>query len=344
MNPITFQAIKVLTVGSLSFLISFLFAPKLIDILVENQCWRKKVRDKSIDGKDLEYFNKLHSEKETNVPRMGGILLWFTPILLAFIFSFLGGFNFVSRSETYLAFFALAVGAILGLVDDVTQIMEKGKYIAGGLSLRWRLFIFALMGLIGSWWIYFKLGIHTIYMPLVGNIDIGIWYIPFFILVMMATYSGGVIDGLDGLAAGSFIYMFTAFGFIAFLLGKFNLATFSLAIVGSLLAFLWFNIPPAKFYMGETGTMALCASLVVIAFLSNSIMMLPIIGFLLVIESGSVILQLLSKRFRGKKIFLSSPIHHHFEAKGWPSYTITMRFWVIASITAILGVIIRMLG
>ncbi len=344
MDPITFQAIKVLTIGSLSFLLSFIFAPKLIDILCQNKCWRKKVREKSIDGRDLEYYNKLHCENEINIPRMGGILFWFTPLLIAVIFTFYSDFNFVDRGETYLAFFALIVGAILGLVDDVLQIIEKGKYIAGGLSLRWRLVIFALMGAVGGWWIYFKLGIHTIYVPLIGNVALGILYIPFFILVMMATYSGGVIDGLDGLAAGSFVYMFGAYAFIAFLLGKFNLAAFALAIVGSLLAFLWFNIPPAKFYMGETGTMALCASLVIVAFLSNSIMVLPIIGFLLVIESGSVILQLLSKKIRGKKIFLSSPIHHHFEAKGWPPYTVTMRFWIIGAISAILGVIIRMLG
>jgi phospho-N-acetylmuramoyl-pentapeptide-transferase len=160
----------------------------------------------------------------------------------------------------------------------------------------------------------------------------------------MATYSGGVIDGLDGLAGGSFASIFAAFAGIALFTGQINLAAFCAVILGALLAFLWFNIPPARFYMGEIGTMGLTAVLTVVAFMTNSVLVLPIIGFLLVIESGSVILQLLSKKFRHKKILLAAPIHHHFEAKGWPAYKVTMRFWVIGVVAAILGLGIRLLG
>lgn len=341
---VSYNIVKVLTVGAMSFGISFALAPFLIKFLYDNKCWRKEVRQKSIDGKDLEFCNKFHSENETKVPRMGGILIWIAPIILALLFLNVPSLNFLSRSETYLAFFALIVAAILGLVDDISQIFKKGKYIAGGLSLKWRLFVFAMMGLVGGWWIYFKLGISDIYVPFLGDINISWFYILFFIVVMMATYSGGVIDGLDGLAAGSFIYMFAAYTIIAYWKGRIDLAAFSLAIVGSLLSFLWHNIPPAKFYMGETGTMALCASLVVVAFLSNSILVLPIIAFLLVIESASVIIQLLSKKYRKKKVFLASPIHHHFQALGWPTYKVTMRFWVIGAVCALVGVIIRLLG
>ena len=161
---------------------------------------------------------------------------------------------------------------------------------------------------------------------------------------MMATYSGGVIDGLDGLAGGAFAAIFGAYAVIALFLGQINLAAFSAVILGAILAFLWFNIPPARFYMGESGMMGLCAALTVIAFLTDSVLVLPIIGFLLVIESGSVILQLLSKKFRNKKIWLAAPIHHHFEAKGWPAYRVTMRFWVIGVVAAIVGVTIRLFG
>ncbi len=343
-NMVSFNIVKVLTIGTLSFLLSFALAPFLIKFLYDKKCWRKEVRSKSIDGRELEFCNKFHSENETKVPRMGGILIWLAPIILALIFLNSDSLNFLSRSETYLAFFALIVAAILGLVDDLSQIFERGKYIAGGLSLKWRLLVFALMGLVGGWWIYFKLGISEIYVPFVGDIYVGWFYILFFVIVMMATYSGGVIDGLDGLAAGSFIYIFSAFAIIAFWKGSIDLAAFSLAIVGSLLSFLWHNIPPAKFYMGETGTMALCASLVVVAFLSNSILVLPIIAFLLVVESASVIIQLLSKKFRNKKVFLASPIHHHFQALGWPTHKVTMRFWVIGAVCALIGVIIRLLG
>jgi phospho-N-acetylmuramoyl-pentapeptide-transferase len=161
---------------------------------------------------------------------------------------------------------------------------------------------------------------------------------------MMAVYSGGVIDGLDGLAGGAFISMFAAFSGIALFLGQIDIAAFCAVILGALSAFLWFNIPPAKFYMGETGMMGLCATLTVVAFLTDSVLVLPVIGFLLVLESGSVILQLLSKKFRHKKIFLASPIHHHFEAKGWPHYQVTMRFWIVGAVMALIGITLRLLG
>ena len=172
----------------------------------------------------------------------------------------------------------------------------------------------------------------------------GIWYIPFFIIVMLAVYSGGVIDGLDGLAGGNFATIFGAFAVIAGFRGQYDIAALCAAIGGTLLAFLWFNIPPARFYMGESGTMGLCTALTVIAFLTDSVLVLPIIGLVLVAEAGSVILQQLSKRFRKKRIFKASPIHYHFEAKGWPHYKVTMRFWVIGIIVAVIGVAVRLLG
>ena len=161
---------------------------------------------------------------------------------------------------------------------------------------------------------------------------------------MLACWSGGVIDGLDGLGGGAFLSMFAAFGLIAFVSNQVNLAAFCWAICGALLTFLWFNIPPARFYMGETGSLALTSTLAVVAFLTDSILVLPIIGGLLVLEVGSIILQLLSKRIRGKKIFQSTPIHHHFEAIGWAPQKVTMRFWIIGVVLAIIGVAIRLLG
>jgi len=362
-TPITVASlVKVLTIGSLSFLIAIVFAPLLIKFLYEKKMWRKSVRDKAIDGANVSNFQKFHSEGEISTPRMAGILFWLPPLILAVIFYFLrtsnvamlSKFNFWDRSQTWLPFFALIVASLVGLVDDLMQIYGRGKYIAGGLSLRYRLLVIGLMGLVGGWWMSHNLGWQLIYVPFVGNWDLG-WqtiggagfslaYILFFIIVMMATYSGGVIDGIDGLAGGSFLSMFAAYGVIAFIGNQINLACFCFAIFGALLAFLWFNIPPAKFYMGETGSMGLCASLAVVAFLTNSVMVLPIIGILLAVEAGSVIIQLLSKRFRGKKIFLAAPIHLHLEAIGWPPYKVTMRFWIIGILAAFIGVIIRIIG
>jgi phospho-N-acetylmuramoyl-pentapeptide-transferase len=347
------DVIKIFTLGTVSFIIAFLLTPFLTHFSYKYKLWRKEVRQKAIDGGEVTVFQKFHKEGEINVPRMGGILIWGTVLITIFLFWgisqitdiwWLDKLNFLSRSQTWLPLFALIAASLLGLTDDVLQVFGKGKYIGGGLSLQKRLFLVALIGLIGALWFYFKLDWTTIHIPGVGDLEINGWYVPLFVLIMMAVYSGGVIDGLDGLAGGSFAAIFAAFAGIALFLGQIDIAAFCTAILGALLAFLWFNIPPARFYMGESGTMGLCAVLTVIAFLTDSVLVLPIIGFLLVIESGSVILQLFSKKFRHKKIFLSAPIHQHFEAKGWPHYKVTMRFWIIGAVMAIVGITIRLFG
>jgi phospho-N-acetylmuramoyl-pentapeptide-transferase len=347
------DVIKIFTLGAAGFIIAFLLTPTLTHFLYKHKLWRKEVRQKAIDGGEVTFFQKFHKEGEVKVPRMGGVLIWGTVLITIFLFWLLSQItdiwwleklNFLSRGQTWLPLFTLIAASLLGLTDDVLQIFGKGKYIGGGLSLKKRLLVVALIGLIGALWFYFKLDWTTIHIPGIGDLEINGWYIPIFVLVMLAVYSGGVIDGLDGLAGGAFASIFAAFAGIALFLGQIDIAAFCAVILGALLAFLWFNIPPARFYMTETGTMGLCATLTVIAFITDSVLVLPIIGFLLVAESGSVILQLLSKKFRHKKIWLSTPIHQHFEAKGWPHYKVTMRFWVIGAVMAIIGVTIRLLG
>ena len=160
---------------------------------------------------------------------------------------------------------------------------------------------------------------------------------------MATAFSVNETDGLDGLAGGTLLFAFASFGVIAFITGKYDLAAFCGVIVGALLAFLWFNINPARFYMGDTGAMSLGITLGVIAMLTNSALILPVIGLIFVIESLSVIIQQLSKKIRGKKIFISSPVHHHLEASGWSEPKIVMRFWVIAGVSAAMGLIIFLL-
>jgi len=334
-------------------LVAFFLTPFLTNLMFKHRLWKKKVRDKSIDGGGLPFFQKFHSEGEVNVPRFGGVLIWLTVLILIVFFSVLSKFtdiqwieklDFLSRNQTWLPLFSLIAASLLGLIDDVLQVMGQGRYIGGGLSLRKRLLLVALIGLVGALWFSYKLEWNSIHVPGWGDLMINGWYIPIFVIVMLAVYSGGVIDGIDGLAGGAFALIFAAYSGIALFLNQIDIASFCAVILGALLAFLWFNIPPARFYMGETGVMGLCATLTVIAFLTDSVLVLPIIGFLLVIESGSVIIQLLSKKFRKKKVFLASPLHLHFEAKGWPPFKVTMRFWVIGAVSAIIGIAIRLLG
>ena len=289
------------------------------------------------------------------MPRLGGLLFWVVPSLIALFFYWLAKtteiplfdkLNFLSRNQTWLPFFAMVAGAILGLIDDLLQIYGKGTYRGGGLALSRRIFFVLLIASAGAYWFYFKLGFETIYVPGFGDLYINGLYIPLFIITMLGVFSGGVIDGVDGLAGGVFASIFAAYAGIAFFGNppQIDIATFAAVILGALLAFLWFNIPPARFYMGETGMLGLTTAITVIAFLTDSIIVLPIIAFLLVAETASVIIQFSAKKWLGKKIFLVAPIHHHFEAIGWPSHKVTMRFWIISVVTAIIGMVVALIG
>ena len=353
MTFLTFNVIKVFSLAAIASTIAVLWCPLLTNFLYKHKLWKKSARLKTITGEDAPVFNSLHKEREVGVPRMGGLLIWLTVVFVIFLFfivsliwpgSLLAQLNFLSRGQTWLPLFTLVAASMLGFLDDVLQVFGKGKYIGGGLSFKKRLFVVMLLGLIGSIWFYQKLGWDVVYVPFLGDVPIGIWYIPFFILVMTACWSGGIVDGLDGLAGGIFASIFGAFAIIAFSQGKVDLAAFCAVILGTLFSFLWFNIPPARFYMGETGILGLTTVLSVVAFLTDSVYVLPIIAGILVVEVLSVIIQLLSKKFRKRKIFLSTPIHHHFEAIGWPSYKVTMRFWIVGIVLAIIGVAVRLLG
>ncbi len=352
-TTLTFNVIKVLGISALASGIAILWCPLLIDFLYKHKLWKKEARLKAISGEDAVVFNSLHKERETKVPRFGGILILVTTVFVVFAFyiislifpdSFFAGFNFLSRSQTWLPLATFIVASLAGLFDDILVVSSLGKYIGGGISFKKRLLTVLVIGLVGAIWFYSKLGWDTISIPLLGHFSIGIWYIPFFVLVMVACWAGGVIDGLDGLAGGSFASIFGAFTIISFAQGKVDLATFCAVITGTLFSFLWFNIPPARFYMSEVGILGLTTTLSVVAFLTDSVFVLPIIAGLLVLEVGSVILQLLSKKFRHKKIFLSTPIHHHFEAIGWPAYKVVMRAWIVGIVLAIIGVVIKLLG
>ena len=354
------DVVKIFLPLTVSFFLGIAITPILTGYLYRNEMWKKKAKTVAPDGRGTPIFNQLHKDKEVGTPKMGGIIIWFSAALTMIVIwlsakfsssDLLHKLDFLSRDQTWLPLAALLVGAFVGLVDDFMEIRGVAGWPAGGLSLKKRIFVVAFVGLLAAFWFYFKLEVVTTTLPFLGTVYLGAFFIPFFVLVTVAVYSGGVIDGIDGLAGGIFSIIFSAYAVIAFYQSQINLAAFCAVIVGGLLAFLWFNIPPARFYMSETGSMALTLTLAVVAFMADSvadgkgIAVLPIIAFPLVATTLSDIIQLLSKRFRhGRKVFLVAPLHHHFEALGWPAAKVTMRYWVIGVICAVMGLIVAMVG
>lgn len=352
LDPTTVDAIKVFLPTAVSFFIGIGITPLVTDYLYKNKMWKKSA-GKSAPGKETPIFDELHKDKEVGTPKMGGVIIWASVLITTLVFwlasqygtsDWLDKLNFLGRGQTWLPLFTLVVGSLVGLIDDWFEVTGRVDHLAGGLSLKKRLLVVLGMSIIGAWWFYTKLGISSVFVPFVGSVALGWLFIPFFILVMLSVYSGGVIDGIDGLAGGVFAIMFGAYGVIAFSVSLINLAAFCFVIVGALLAFLWFNIPPARFYMAETGTMGLTTTLAVVAFLTDFVLLLPIIAFPLLATTASDIIQIASKYWRGRKVFRVAPVHHHFEALGWSGAKVTMRYWIISFVAAIIGIVLALLS
>lgn len=342
--------------STLTFIIGILISFPISRWLYANKIWKKKNVHLSIDGKPAEISAKLHNDENVKVPRMGGLIIWISVLATALAFYILNRvlgfdfflrFDFTSRSQTWIPLFTLLFGGILGAIDDLSVVnyfSKEGKYIGGGLALSVRLLSVFVISLFASYWFIFKLDMNSIYFPLIGEVFFSPVLFTFIIVMtFLATYAGGVIDGVDGLSGGVMSFIFSAYGIIALTNHQYDIAALCFSIVAGIMAFLWFNIPPAKFYNSETGMTALLLTLVVIAFLTDGVAYLPIIAFLLYVTVFSVIVQLLSKKFRGKKIFLVAPVHHHFEAIGWPNYKVSMRYWIVGYFCAIAGVLISLI-
>lgn len=343
-----FQIIRILFFSASAFVFTIAWTPLLTHFLYKYKMG-KQIRSSG----ETPVFSKMHSHK-AGTPTMGGLLVWVTVFIFSILFFYFAEFlpweifkklNFLSRAQTLLPLGALVATAIVGLFDDWLDVTKSGVSGGGGLKVRHRIFIYTVIALLGAMWFYFKLGWDIFHVPFMGDFQLGWLYIVVFVFVIVATaHSVNLTDGLDGLAGGVLLVSFASYAVISFAQEKYDLAVFCGVIVGALLAFLWFNINPARFFMGDTGSMSLGITLGIIAMLTNTVLILPIIGLVFVIESLSVILQISSKKLRGgKKIFLSSPIHHHFEASGWSEPKIVMRFWVVSGVSASLGLIIFLL-
>lgn len=335
-----------------ALLFGLFITPFATHFFYKHRMWKRYSRN----GATFSDFQKIHNEaEELRTPRVGGMIIWISIIFSIILFYLVSIFfpsdfaekmNFLSRNQTFIPFLVLILGSLLGLADDLILIYGNGKIAHDDKSWRkWKAFLILFISFLIGLWFYYKLGITSIHIPFNGYLYLGILIIPFFMIVALATFSGGVIDGLDGLSGGVFASIFGAYAAIAFINNQMDIAAFSAVATGAILAFLWFNIPPARFYMGESGIIGLTITLATIAFLSDTALLLPVIAMPLVITSGSVILQTLSKKLRnGKKIFKISPLHHHFEALGWPSYKVTMRFWIFSVAFSIIGIILAIIS
>jgi phospho-N-acetylmuramoyl-pentapeptide-transferase len=330
--------IRIFLLGFMGFLVSMLITPLYTTIAYKREWW-KKARTETVGGEKASVYSKLHAAKhKRNIPTMAGIIFVTAVALVTMCFN-------LSRGETWLPLAAMAGAGLVGLLDDFMNIRSAGRGIAG-MQAKLKFGLYSMVAVIGGWWFFDKLDVTSLYLPLVGEFHVGWFIIPIFWFVVVATANSvNISDGLDGLAGGLLSTSFLVYAVIAGVEGKYALAAFCLTVVGTLLSYTWFNIFPARFFMGDVGSFALGTALGVIAMQTNTVYILPIIGFVYVMETGSVIINRASRKLRGgKKVFLSSPIHHHFEAIGWPETKVTMRFWTIGQVSAVLGLIIFLLG
>lgn len=348
MNPIFNDTVRnlslIFTSSIVTFIIVLLATEPFTRLLKKFQFGQSITEDSTIDGSKTPLFHSLHKKKE-GTPTMGGVLIWGS-VLFVSIFSFIlvelniTNNQLINRNETYLPIFTLISVALLGLIDDILNVKKIGK--SKGLKAITKFSWLIILSLIGSLWFHYKLGYDSITL-ISSTYTIGAWYIPLFMLVMVGSANAvNITDGLDGLAGGLVIMAFAALAAVAYLKGLYILSAFCATIIGASAAFLWFNIPPAKFFMGDTGSLALGATMAVIGFLTDTVLLLPFIGFIFVIETLSVIAQMFSKKVFKKKIFYIAPVHHHFEYIGWPEFKVTMRFWMLGAFIAGIGFILHL--
>jgi phospho-N-acetylmuramoyl-pentapeptide-transferase len=320
-----------------AFALSMALTPIYMRLAVHYKLW-KQPRDTSITGEVAKVYQKLHAAKhKRNIPTMGGVVPIITIGLVTLALN-------LSRNQTWLPLFVLFAAGLVGLFDDYLNIRSEGLGIAG---LRGKIKFGLIFGIAvaGALYFYYKLGYSLIHVPAVGDFNIGWLYIPLFILVVVSTANAvNITDGLDGLSGGLLSTAFGAYAAIAYFQGNYGIAGFCATVVGAMLTFTWFNIYPARFFLGDSGAFGLGTTLGVIAMLTNTVVVFPIIAGVFVIEAGSSAIQILSKKIRKRKIFLSAPLHHHLEAIGWPEPRVTMRLWVVGQVLGAIGLVLALVG
>jgi phospho-N-acetylmuramoyl-pentapeptide-transferase len=327
-------------VGSLAFgslFISMLLTPVYTRLAFKYKFWKQQ-RTQSVTGEKAPVYAKLHAAKHKgHVPTMGGVVTIIAIAIVTLVFN-------LSRNQTWLPLFGLVAAGIVGLFDDYLNIRAEGFGLGvAGLRAKVKFSLIFGIAVVGALYFHYKLGFSSIHLPAVGDFNIGWLYIPLFIGLVVSTANAvNITDGLDGLSGGLLSTAFAVYAVIAYFQGNYGIAGFCATVVGALLT--WFNIYPARFFMGDSGAFGLGTALGVIVMLTNTVVVFPIIAGVFVIEAGSSALQIASKKLRGKKIFLSAPLHHHLEATGWPETKVTMRLWVVGQALGAFGLVLALLG
>lgn len=337
MEFLTHRMIDVAVFSLMGFVLAMLLTPVYTYFAYKYKFWKNQ-RSAAVTGEKLTVFNKLHAKKmQRNIPTMAGLIGVVAAIVITLFFN-------LNRTQTWLPLAALAGGAFVGLIDDILNVWGTDKKNAG-LRAPVKFALVIGIGLFLGWFFYYKLGYDDVFVPFIGHFHIGWAIVPLFAFAVVASGNAvNISDGLDGLAGGLLSTSYGAFGLIAIVQGQYGLAAFCFTVLGVLLSYIWFNVYPARFFMGDVGSFAWGTALGVVAMLTNSLLLLPIIGVLFVVEAGSSAIQIFSKKVFGRKVFISAPIHHHLEAKGWEETKITMRFWVISAVAAFLGVLLALAG
>lgn len=337
LEAVTTDLVHVFLLSIGAFVLAMFLTPIYTFFAYRYKFWKRQ-RSTSTDGKKLEVFTKLHAAKfRRNIPTMAGIIGVFSITAVTLLFN-------LDRAETWLPLAALVGGGIVGLIDDVINVRGLGGGV-GGLRSSLKFTLIIIIGAVLGWFFYAKLGIDSFHVPFYGELSIGWLIVPLFAFAVVATGNAvNISDGLDGLAGGLLALSFATFGMIALLQGNSLLAGFCFTVVGALLSYLWFNIHPARFFMGDVGSFAYGVALGVVAMLTDTLLLLPVIGLLFVLEAGSSLIQIVSKKFFKRKVFISAPVHHHLEAIGWPETKVTMRFWVIACVMSFVGFMLALAG
>jgi phospho-N-acetylmuramoyl-pentapeptide-transferase len=317
--------------GGIAFVLTVIIGRPIITYLRMKKVG-KQVRE---DGPETHF-------KKIGTPTMGGVMVAATVVIITLVF------NLAGRLSMLLPTGILLASGLLGAIDDRMSLVG-GSGLKHGLSARFKMAWLLLFGTVAALVLHLPkpwgLALHHMYVPFTHRFDIGIWYLPIAIVAIVGMANGvNFADGLDTLAAGLAAIAFVAYGVIAYGQGQVGVVTFCFTMVGSLLGFLWFNAHPAQVFMGDTGSLAIGASLATAAFMTGQWLLLPVVGFVFVAELLSVIIQVsYFKLTGGKRIFRMTPIHHHFEKLGWSETQVTMRFWIIGMISGLLGVALALL-